>query len=280
MADGNGPNALVYNTSALTLLASTPVDPTGGTGALGAASGEYREVMRYEFQPIADTGTNGVFYVYVSHYKSGTTSSDATDRNKEAQIIRNNEAATLPANARVLYVGDYNTSDSTDASYQTIFAPNSPSGVNQGQGIDPLNPSNATQLWETNPAYQGIMTESATELRYRDDLQMLTSNIANDTAGGLEYVSSSLHSFGNNGTTPEDGNVNSGSNTSLNSDLYEDGSSFISASQLYGYLTTASDHLPVVADYTISVPEPGTIGVVMFLGGTLLLRPRRRVVLA
>ncbi len=50
-ADGNGPNALVYNTTTVQLLASVPVDPPGGTGKLGSASGEYREVMRYEFAP-------------------------------------------------------------------------------------------------------------------------------------------------------------------------------------------------------------------------------------
>jgi hypothetical protein len=104
---------------------------------------------------------------------------------------------------------------------------------------------------------------------------MITQNVLDDAAGGLGYISGSYHAFGNNGTTPEGGNVNSGSNTSLNSDLYEDGSAYISASQLYGYLTTASDHLPVVADYEIAVPEPGTIGVVLFIGAALLLRPRR-----
>jgi endonuclease/exonuclease/phosphatase family metal-dependent hydrolase len=64
-----------------------------------------------------------VFYVYVSHYKSGTTSSDLTERAGEAAIIRTNEAIDLPANARVLYVGDYNITTSGEASYQTILAP-------------------------------------------------------------------------------------------------------------------------------------------------------------
>src|SRR5262249_7812477 len=48
---GNGPNAVIYNTLTVQLLASHPVDPVGGTGKLGSASGEYREVMRYEFAP-------------------------------------------------------------------------------------------------------------------------------------------------------------------------------------------------------------------------------------
>jgi hypothetical protein len=270
LADGNGPNALIYNTSALNLITSDGVGLATGPVS-GGGNGVYRQVVRYEFQPVGDTGSNGIFYVYVSHYKSGTTSADSTDRNGEAKVIRNDEA-TLLGNPRVLYIGDYNTNASTDPAYQTITAVDSPSGVSQGQGFDPINDPGD---WATNPAFQGIMTESATDLRYRDDLQMITQNVLDDAAGGLGYISGSYHAFGNNGTTPEGGNVNSGSNTSLSSDLYEDGSAYISASQLYGYLTTASDHLPVVADYEIAVPEPGTIGVVLFIGATLLLRPRR-----
>jgi hypothetical protein len=79
--DGNGPNSMVYNTMTLQLLASVPVDPPGGTSQLGSASGEYREVMRYEFAPANQVATPASeFYIYVSHYKSGTTSTDTNDR--------------------------------------------------------------------------------------------------------------------------------------------------------------------------------------------------------
>ena len=138
VADGNGPNALVYNTKTLQLLASVPVDPPGGTSKLGSSSGEYREVMRYELAPAGMTPTaTNEFYIYVSHYKSGTTSADLTDRDGEAVIIRNDEANNLPTGARVLYVGDYNVTTSGEASYQTMLAKNAPNGMPQGQGIDP-----------------------------------------------------------------------------------------------------------------------------------------------
>ena len=72
LASGNGPNAMVYNTKTVQLLASVPVDPPCGTNCLGATSGEYREVMRYEFAPAGGTPTPAnEFYIYVSHYKSG-----------------------------------------------------------------------------------------------------------------------------------------------------------------------------------------------------------------
>lgn len=151
VADGNGPNALVYNTRTLQLLASVPVDPIGGIGSLGSSSGEYREVMRYEFAPagVAPTASNE-FYIYVSHYKSGTSSANLTDRTGEAQIIRNDEANNLPSNACVLYVGDFNITTSGEASYQTILATNAPKGIQQGQGIDPFNVTGAADInWGT-----------------------------------------------------------------------------------------------------------------------------------
>ena len=116
-SDGNGPNALVYNTNTVQLLASVGV----GTPE-GASNGEYRQVVRYEFAPAGVTATtNNEFYIYVSHMKSGTTSADNTARNKEAQIIRA-DTATLPNNSRVLLMGDLNTSESGLADYQTLIA--------------------------------------------------------------------------------------------------------------------------------------------------------------
>ncbi|HUJ73193.1 MAG TPA: hypothetical protein VLZ30_13210, partial [Verrucomicrobiae bacterium] len=123
ITNGNGPNAMVYNTTTVQLVASVPVDPVGGTSQLGSPSGEYREVMRYEFAPAGLTVTSSnVFYIYVSHYKAKTTPTDQNDRTGEATIIRNDEANHLPANARVIYLGDYNVSTSGELSYQIILS--------------------------------------------------------------------------------------------------------------------------------------------------------------
>ena len=263
-SSGNGPNALVYNTKTLQLLTSVPVDPPGGTGNLGSASGEYREVMRYELAPAGMTPTaTNEFYVYVSHYKASTGSANENYRNGEAKIIRNDEANNLPANARVLYVGDYNVTSSGEAGYQTILSNTAPNGIHQGQGIDPLNPTNNPNInWSTYTTDTNILvmeTESSTDLRYRDDLQLMTTNVYFGVADGLALVPGTYHVFGNNGTTPYYDSVNSGSNTALNNRLVTNGPVFISAAQLYLDLTTASDHLPVVADYTIPITVPAPV---------------------
>jgi len=257
--DGNGPNALVYNTFTVQLLASVPVDPPGGAANLGATYGEYREVMRYEFAPAGVTpAASNEFYIYVSHYKSGTTSTDMTDRNGEAQIIRNDEANNLPASARVIYVGDYNVDTSGEAGYQTILAATSPGGVAQGQGIDPLNVSGSTTIdWEsatTNKSILVMLTEEDYELRYRDDLQIMTSNVYYGVPGGLSLATNTYHAFGNNGSLTYGASVTASTNTALASDL-EEGAP-LSAAMIYLDLTNASDHLPVVADYTIPVSVP------------------------
>jgi hypothetical protein len=267
--DGNGPNALVYNTLTVQLLASHPVDPVGGIGNLGATSGEYREVMRYEFAPagVAPTAANE-FYIYVSHYKStanGEQATDEADREGEAQIIRTNEAIDLPATARVLYVGDYNMDGSSEAAYQTILAKNSPNNKAQGQGIDPLNVTNNMNInWSsstTDPTILIMLTEHGYDLEFRDDLQTMTTNVYFGIPGGFKYVPGTFHAFANNGTTPYFGSVDSGSDTALNNDLVTDGPVFISASTLYQDLTSASDHWPIVGDDTVPLPAPVITGV-------------------
>jgi PKD repeat protein len=266
---GNGPNALVYNTNTLQLLASVPVDPPGGTSQLGSSSGMYREVMRYEFAPAGVTaGTNNEFYVYVSHYKASSGSSDDKARLGEATIIRSNEYVNLPVNARVLYVGDYNVDDnSVEAGYQTICSngvPNVSPRTPQGQGVDPLNilwgpyTDAATNInWSvstTNTNILFMLSEESYERRYRDDFQIMTSNVYYDVAGGLQYVPGSYHVFANNGSFTWGTSVNSGGNPALNdldpslTNLYK-----LSAAVLLEDLTGASDHLPTVADYTVPI---------------------------
>jgi len=284
VTDGGGPNALIYNQNTINLIASVGIGPASGT-----LNGVFRQVVRYEFQPKVDANTsNGIFYVYDSHYKAGdpTTTDggiqDQTLRNEEAQIIRNNEAVSLPSTASVLYVGDYNMRNSSDPAYQTITAPNSPSNVNQGQAWDPMNPTfNNSQLWYENEGFASLLTEADDDLYARFDMQAMTGNVYNDTAGGLNFISGSYHPFGNNGTEHEGDSINAGTNTSLNDTQGNGtqgfaGTGTFTVSQILDAesVSLGSDHLPVVADYSIVIPEPTTLGV-LTCGSAILLRRRR-----
>ncbi|MGA2584125.1 MAG: endonuclease/exonuclease/phosphatase family protein [Tepidisphaeraceae bacterium] len=271
-SDGNGPNALIYNQNTINLIASVGI----GTPE-GSTNGEYRQVVRYEFQPKVDTGTStGIFYVYDSHAKSlsdGNTGPDQTAQQEEATLMRTDEA-TLPTNSSVLYVGDFNVNASTDPSMVEMTS----SG--QGKAYDPLNPTNASENWATqsswpsSTAYDNLLTENTTYLDYRDDFQFVTSNVLNDSAGALDYVANSEHVFGNNGSTPYDKNVTNSANTAF-ADI---NGSNPSVSNIIAAMNKSmgSDHYPVVADFTIStVPEPASLGLLV---ATIAVfrRPRRR----
>jgi hypothetical protein len=201
----------------------------------------------------------------VSRYKSGTTSADLTDRAGEAQIIRTNEAIDLPTSARVIYVGDYNITTSGETSYQTILAAASPNGPVQGGGIDAMNTNDNSAInWGTSTTATNILameTEHSYDLEYRDDLQVMTTNVYYGAPGGLAYVSGTYHVFGNNGTTAYYGTVNNGTDTALANRLVTNAPVFIAPAQLFLDLTNASDHLPVVADYAIPMPAPVISGV-------------------
>jgi hypothetical protein len=87
-------------------------------------------------------------------------------------------------------------------------------------------------------------------MNYRDDLQLVTAPVGtgagpNLTMPGLQMVPGSLEVFGNNGSVNRGGSVTS-SSTAL-SDLSD-------RTIILTDLTTATDHLPVVADYTIVPP--------------------------
>jgi hypothetical protein len=117
------------------------------------------------------------------------------------------------------------------------------------------------------------MTESDSDLRYRDDFEMMTSNVYNDT-GTLNYVANSYHAFGNDGSINEGGNIDTlPTNTAL-SDLVGP----LSASTVLNAMQSSlgSDHLPVVADYTIAIPEPATASLLLAAGAILACRRNRR----
>jgi endonuclease/exonuclease/phosphatase family metal-dependent hydrolase len=240
---GSGPNALVYNTKTVQLLESTPVASVGFSG-----NGVYRQPVRYKFEPVGGTSADD-FYMYVDHFKSGGAASDATARNGEAKIIRSNEAGALPSTARVLYVGDYNFGTSTETTYQTMTTLNSPSPNSKAQGraVDVYNPPdingnvNYTIDWD-NSSNLSKLSDSSTNLRYRDDYQFMTTNVYNGTAGGLAYVSGSYHIFGNNGTVAYHGSASSTgalTNLVLRGDMNQD--SKITAADIGPMLSALTD---------------------------------------
>ena len=96
------------------------------------------------------------------------------------------------------------------------------------------------------------MTDSTTSLGSRLDYQMMTNNVYNfsPTSTGLQLIPGTYQVFGNNGSTAYHGTTNN-SNKHIAAGVVQNGATYIDESTLRSDLVNASDHLPVMADYTL-----------------------------
>ena len=224
---------VVYDTTALSLVEEVAVT-TGGP----------RQTIRYRFEPAAGSAADG-FYLYNSHLKASSDSTSESTRAAEATAIRAN-ADALGDGVSVLYVGDFNLYTSNEVAFQTFV------GAGNGQAFDPINsPGN----WSGSSSFRGIFTQSPSStgsgelvgggLDDRFDFQLVSGEVLDGS--GFDYLPNSYRAFGNNGSVAVNGSINSGSNTAL--------AGLSNRLQVLDLLTTVSDHLPVVADYTMPTSQ-------------------------
>jgi hypothetical protein len=250
---GGGTDGLIYDTHSIQVVAAAVI----GTAS---TSGAARAPIRYLMRPIG-FATNSDFYMYVSHYKASSGSTNETRRNVEATAIRQ-DADALGPTAHVIYSGDFNlTGGSSEAAWTTLTS----SG--NGQAHDPTGPAGWTN---SSDSLKYLYSESSTSLSARFDFELVSSAMLNQPGVQLapdasdpftgNYPSSkypySYEVFGNNGTTPLNGLTNnSPSNTSL-SDLANAGTILNDLMQPYSgnnLQFVGSDHLPIVADYLVTL---------------------------
>lgn len=224
--------AIVYRNSTVNLLGEFQVP--GGSGP--------RAPMRYHLSAVADPSAD--FYVYNSHFDA----SDAADRLDEAQAIRNN-ADGLGQGAEILYVGDFNIRSSNTGMYQELTSSGS------GQAFDPIN---APGIWNNRSEFSYLHTQSTRTssgpgggatggMDDRFDFILHSGEVGasgtSSDSDGLEYRAGSYRAFGNDDTHAFNGAVTSGAG--------------IYSATVRSALLTASDHLPVVADYNIVGEDAG-----------------------
>ena len=280
---GGGPDGLIYNTHTVQIVSARAMK-TGQTVLLqsngsyiaahspgGGSNGVTRAPMVYQVRPIA-AGTNGDFYMYVSHARSTSDDSVGDARYAEAQAVRSDAKYKLPAGSHILYSGDWNlfnggnenaykcltgqvTSDTIDWSDTSAIWAN----TNQTQACDPTSKTSPptitsfANVTNDNALYlYDDSTESGTyAMSSRLDIQLPNALMfaAYNPNGGTQlapdtndpYDSSNFPSsqypyafevFGNNGTTPHGSTVTSSANHSLD----EFTNSVPSAATLYSYL--------------------------------------------
>jgi endonuclease/exonuclease/phosphatase family metal-dependent hydrolase len=231
---GGGTVGVVYNTQTLQLLAEL------GVGTV-STSGQPRQTVRHHFQPIGG-GTGTDFYVYNSHWKAVDDQEGRDRRLVEAQAIRAN-ADALGNGKNILYVGDFNVYAGSELAFQTML------GVGNGQASDPVN---RIGNWNNNASFIDVFTQAPAVnppgllvgggLDDRFDFQLVTGEFTDGT--GIDYRPGSYHSFGNNASVPINSSINNSSSTAL--------SGLANRTTVLDLLTTVTDHLPVVADYTVS----------------------------
>ncbi len=231
---GGGTVGVVYNTQTLQLLAEL------GVGTV-STSGQPRQTVRHHFQPIGG-GSSTDFYVYNSHWKAVDDQEGRDRRLIEAQAIRAN-ADALGNGKNILYVGDFNVYAGNELAFQTML------GVGNGQAADPVN---RIGNWNNNASFIDVFTQAPAVnppgllvgggLDDRFDFQLVTGEFTDGT--GIDYRPGSYHSFGNNASVPINSSINNSSSTAL--------SGLANRTTVLDLLTTVTDHLPVVADYTVS----------------------------
>jgi endonuclease/exonuclease/phosphatase family metal-dependent hydrolase len=258
-ATGNGPQTIVYRSSTVTLLSQQAL------GSVGTGTGQIpRQAMMYRFQAVSNPAAQ--FYLFNDHFKSGGQTSDETARGNEATVI-NNAANALPTNTPIIYAGDYNPFNNTsDPGYAGVIAG---TGTHNNHGIDPLNPTNASQAWDTAankrfdtfaPDTAAFFTgQSTAGMQFRDDFLLYSPGMQSGNA--ITYLTNSFVNFGNTNTHTYGSAITTGSASTFAAQL--SGYTTGQASTVLTQLAQASDHLPVVADYMVTaVPEPSALALV------------------
>ncbi len=164
--------------------------------------------------------------VYSVHLKSGPSFDDV--RGIEASILAD-DAANLAAD-NVLFAGDFNMLDSGEPAWANI-------------GGNDL--ANAPGDWRGNILFKWLHTQNPS-IRLDDRFDIMFDGGGLTDNQGLDYLEDSYAVFGNNGTHDLNGPIDTGTGSS---------------SEVLQSLITASDHLPIYADFiVVSIPDIVLLG--------------------
>ena len=220
--DGSGgAQALFYRTDRLSEIASNHRDISTGAG---------RRSDRWHLRL---TGYSLDLYVYSCHLKAGQT--DEALRNTGAAAIRS-DADSLPADAHVIYLGDFNFYTNSEDGYQTMI------GSGAKQAVDPLGTSNWTgssNAWKHTQSPRCVTADSLVGgcLDDRFDQHLVTAGLLDDSGLAIR----SYNAFGNDGNHYNI-SINDGNNSYYPAEIAR-------SNALADALYDASDHIPVVVDY-------------------------------
>ena len=240
-----------------------------------------RSTSRICLRPVG-YGEDADLWIYNTHFKAGTSSSDQA-RRRDAAIANRWQTTNgrvgsgsgtdsgvvwgadfLDETANIIYAGDFNQRSSyedADNAYSTMVenpyeiyksgvAPfsSSPATTGYGQAVDPLDEAG---YWHDNSSFKSVHTQNPAGSGFvgggmddRFDLQMLSTDLTDGE--GLSYLGPGV---GDCTATTHSYRAHGNNGThSLNGAI---STGFGAPTYVLAALTAASDHLPVVTDYQL-----------------------------
>ncbi|MBU2525401.1 MAG: T9SS type A sorting domain-containing protein [Bacteroidetes bacterium] len=207
-----------------------------------------RDINHYTFRlNTVNQSTNPIFlHVYVTHLKAddGTVFDDDQQDRLNMVNVFTNALNLIPPDSFVLFAGDFNFKSSAEAAYQEILDP-----TNNVVLVDPVNrPGN----WNNNSSFTDVHTQATRTstanfgnrgagggLDDRFDFIMMSQNFT--THPNFFYNTGSYKAFGNNGNC-------------FNLNINDAACTGAFDQTLRESLFNMSDHLPVVAEFTLNEP--------------------------
>ena len=202
-------------------------------------STDLRDIAEYK---IRVPRTDDTVYVYSAHLKAGNPDIGDEDedlqRLAEVTILRDEQLNKFPQGTKFIVSGDLNLYTSAEPAYQKLLAEEP---GNYGQFFDPIDrPGN----WHNSTAFEDIHSQSTRTTDLGDG----------GSTGGMDdrfdfilvsepllekVVSSSYKAYGNDGNHFNRA-INDGTNSAVSAEVAE-------------ALHSASDHLPVIADFDLRI---------------------------
>jgi hypothetical protein len=237
----SGAEAAIYRTDLITEIPSGHID---------LATGASRNSDRWLFQLNGYTSANARFYVYQSHLKASTGSSNVATRLSGVQTLRANSDA-LGVGVRAIYSGDMNFYTSSESGYQAFIA------AGNGAAVDPLGTADwtgASNAWKHTQSPRDILANGLIGggMDDRFDFMLPTAQLMD--GAGIAFITGSYRAVGNDGNHYNLA-VNSGTNSYFPAELSR-------SAALATNLFNAADHIPVLADFQVPAWNTAVLGTV------------------
>ncbi|NBX32089.1 MAG: hypothetical protein EBR07_05085 [Planctomycetes bacterium] len=253
----SGAEAVIYRTDLMTEIPSAHVDlPTGGS----------RNSDRWLFQLNGYTSTAARFYVYGSHLKASTGTTNVDARLAGVQLLRSNSDA-LGAGVRAMYCGDMNFYTNTESGYVAFMA------AGNGAAVDPLGTANwtgASNALKHTQSPRDILANGLIGGGVDDRFDFMLPTTQMVDGNGISLIPGSYRCVGNDGN-----HYNLAINAGTNS--YFPGETARS-NALAANLFAAADHMPVLSDFQVPAWNTAVLGTVparVMQGATGVVAPVR-----